>query len=637
MNFSNFSVINYSIMLALVAILIFLYFGAKDSNILKKAFIIATVIFNVIYLCWRTIFTLPLAFGLVSSIIGILLLLSEFLGFWQSLFFRFLFWKPFKNHEFPPNEFEKQPTVDVFIATYNENTKILRKTITGCLNLDYPKELINIYLCDDGRRAEAKQLCDELSINYITRQDNKFAKAGNINNALKNSSGEFIVLLDADMVPKSNFLKKTIGYFVDTAVGFVQTPQVFYNPDPYQFNLGFNKKIPNEQDFFMVDIQGGRANFNAVLHVGTNAVFRREAIDAIGGIPTGTITEDMATGMLIQAKGYQSIFVKETLCTGLCVETFSDLVKQRDRWCRGNIQVTKKWNPLFQKGLDSKQKLIYIDGFLYWFFGIQKIIYILCPLIYLIFGVVIFKATAMELLLFWTPSFFASTLVFKALTHKNRSLTWSHIYEVAMAPFLALASLSELFLGKSVPFIVTPKGVKAEKTSFSWHIALPNIILLALTIIGWVVSIPILLRGDINTVNSLIINFAWSFYNVFALVLSILICIEKPRKRASERLVADEKVIINSIDSGALSCSIEDISEDGVQVKCEVFELTPIDETSMELNIENIGIIKGEVAWSKTEKDEKTYGVKFKDTTEKEYSEVAKYISDNSEGYHDNK
>ncbi len=347
MSFPNFSVINVSIMLSMVVILFALFFGAKKSSLLRKIFILVTVLYNIIYLCWRTIFTIPIGFGIVSIIIGIILLLSEFMGFWQSLIFRILFWKPFQNHEFPPKDFEHQPTVDVFIATYNEDIKILRKTITGCLNIKYPKDLISIYLCDDGRRTEAKALCEELSINYLTRTDNKFAKAGNINNALKNSSGEFIMLLDADMVPKSSFLKKTIGYFVDEIVGFVQTPQVFYNPDPFQFNLGFNKKIPNEQDFFMFDIQGGRANFNAVLHVGTNAVFRRAAIDAIGGIPTGTITEDMATGMMIQAKGYKSIFVKETLCTGLSVETFSDLIKQRERWCRGNIQVTKKGIPSF--------------------------------------------------------------------------------------------------------------------------------------------------------------------------------------------------------------------------------------------------------------------------------------------------
>ncbi|WP_317760077.1 glycosyltransferase family 2 protein [Liquorilactobacillus mali] len=81
----------------------------------------------------------------------------------------------------------------------------------------------------------------------------------------------------------------------------------------------------------------------------------------------------MATGMLLQAKGWKTGFVNENLAIGLAPETFQDLIKQRDRWGRGNIQVAKKWNPLFLKGLTSMQKLLYIDGINYWFFGIRKI------------------------------------------------------------------------------------------------------------------------------------------------------------------------------------------------------------------------------------------------------------------------
>ena len=92
----------------------------------------------------------------------------------------------------------------------------------------------------------------------------------------------------------------------------------------------------------------------------------------------------MAVGMLLQAKGYDSEFINEELVLGLSATTFTELVKQRDRWCRGNLQVIKKFNVLFNKGLTLGQKIAYLDGVIYWLSSIQKLIYILSPLIFLL-------------------------------------------------------------------------------------------------------------------------------------------------------------------------------------------------------------------------------------------------------------
>lgn len=631
-----FSDINTYLFFATILIIFLMYIASKKSNFIKKLFIIVTIVINVVYLFWRTVFTLPLNLGIVSIIVGILLLLAEWMGFWQFLVFRLLFWKPYQNNEWPPEDFGINPTVDVFISTYNEDINILKKTITGCLNLDYPKDRLNIFLCDDGRRGEVRHLCEELGVHYLKRKDNKDAKAGNINNALRHTKGEFIMLLDADMVPKSYFLKKTIGYFVNRKMGFVQTPQMFYNPDPFQYNLRVYKKIPNEQDFFMLDIQGGRDNFNSVLHVGTNAVFRRTAIEDIGGIPTGTITEDMATGMLLQAKGYESRFVKEVLCTGLSVESFSDLVQQRERWCRGNIQVTKKWNPLTLKGLSPMQRVIYFDGFVYWFFGAQKMVYLISPFIYLVFGKVVLNASLSDMLNFWLPSYLASILAYKTLVNKTRSVTWSHIYEVATAPFLALAAMAEAIFSKPIPFRVTPKGINSERTEISFRYALPHIVLLIITLIGWTLAIVRLDVASAFSINATIISLAWSVYNIFAIVTSILVCIERPRKRNSERLATLEKITL-SLDEGA-SCQIVDISESGVKVKCE--NMTDVtEELSAPVQIKNQEFeeLDGTIVWTQNEGSQKSFGIKFSKMPNEMYRKIVGYISDHNKGYHDDK
>ncbi len=604
--------------------------GAKKR---KNVFIYLTIVFNAVYLLWRALYTLPFSYGAASAVLGLLLLGAELVGFFQSLVFRIIFIRPNRTPPHTLAEWAEPPTVDVLIATYNEDMSILRKTIIACQNLDYPPEKLSIVLCDDGNRESARALCEELGVIHMTRSDHAHAKAGNLNNALAHTRGEFVMLLDADMVPKSSFLQKTMGYLADGKVSFVQTPQIFYNPDPFQFNLHLNRRIPNEQDLFMLDIQAARANFNAVMHVGTNAVFRRSALEDIGGIPTGTITEDMATGMLLQARGYQSVFVKEVLCTGLSVESFSDLIRQRERWCRGNIQVAKKWNPLTTKGLTFAQRAIYLDGLVYWFFGIQKIIYIVCPLIYLIFSTVILQASAQDLVRFWLPSYLASFLSYRVLSRDNRSLVWRHIYEVAMAPHLALAALVEAVFARPIPFRVTPKGLNSDRPTFAWQTSLPFLFLMLATVLAW--GIPVRTAafrpGDVS---SFMINVAWSLYNAVAIGMSILVCVERPRKRTAERTVPDEPV---TVQLGANACRIADISEAGVQLECG--EDAPDRKSSEEVRLssEALGDIDAHVVWEKKADHGKRYGVAFDRYPNATYRRLLKVISDRNKGYHENR
>ena len=153
----------------------------------------------------------------------------------------------------------------------------------------------------------------------------------------------------------------------------------------------------------MRDIQEARASRDAVLHVGTNAIFRKKYVEEISGYPTCSITEDMAVGMLLQEKGYSSTLVNEELVLGLSASTFTELVKQRDRWCRGNLQVLKHFNTLFSKDLTFGQKIAYFDGAVYWFSNLQKMIYIICPLIYLLTSTLIIDSNIKTLLTTYIP------------------------------------------------------------------------------------------------------------------------------------------------------------------------------------------------------------------------------------------
>ena len=238
----------------------------KIKKSVKKMWFMINILFTVIYLVWRMFFTIPIEYGAISVIAGISLLVVEVLGMAEALV-HYNNMYSVESYPLPEVRRERFPHVDIFIATYSEETSLLYKTVNGCLHMDYPdKSKVHIYLCDDNRRPEMRALAGKMGIHYLEREDNKGAKAGNLNHVLENSHSPFIVTFDADMIPKHDFLLKTIPYFVDNdtknygksetekiKLGFVQSPQSFYNPDLFQFNLFSEGRIPNEQDYFYKD------------------------------------------------------------------------------------------------------------------------------------------------------------------------------------------------------------------------------------------------------------------------------------------------------------------------------------------------------------------------------------------------
>ena len=556
---------------ALYFIMVFALIVRKKRKYLKY-FIAFAILIQLIYILWRVNFTIPTR-NTVGFFFGVLLFIAEFIAFIQSTTHRLMFMKEYEPPRQSLDEFDELPTVDILIATYNEPVSVLRQTVAAATNQRYPKEKFRVYVCDDGRREEVRQLAEEYGAVWVVRDEHVHAKAGNLNNCLEHyASGELFLVLDADMISKSTFLQKTVGHFIDPNIALVQAPQVFYNPDPFQNNLQLYDGIPNEQDFFMREVQTRRSAFNAVLNVGTNAIFRRSAIDQIGLIPVGTITEDMATSMLLQAKGFKTLFINETLAMGLSPDSFSDYVIQRDRWCRGNIQVLKKWNPLTLPGLSFMQRLIYFDGVLYWFFGLQKIIYNLGPILFLLTGIPIYYADIFTMLVFFVPTYYASSLIFTLFSHKSRTYTWAHIYESALAPYLFLSAFSELLFSRKASFSVTPKGSALGKSYYSFRVALPHLVLAAFSITALGFGIYKMLTDVNYMIPVYLVNLFWLLYNMLGIFAALIVCFEKQRVRKHERFAIQQKITL--ILEGGKQIPVETI--DISLVACAVRPLEPI-------------------------------------------------------------
>lgn len=616
----------------LISVLLILsgcYIFGKNNQAVLRISILLFLGFQLSYLIWRTTSTLPTA-SVLSIIAGLALLFTEWMGYIQSLITSTLFWKKNKRKKVFLSSFETLPTVDIMIATYNEPVDLLRRTIVASQLMDYPDDLYEILVCDDGKREDVRVLCEELGVRHVTREDNKHAKAGNLNHAMDVSTGEIIVTMDADMIPRANFMQETLGYFSDEKVGFVQAPQAFYNDDPFQFNLFAGDRINNEQDFFMQKLEEKKDIYNATMYIGSNALFRRKTMEEIGGFATGVITEDMATGMLIQAGGWETVFVNKVLAVGLAPETFKDLLKQRDRWCRGNIQVVRKWNPLKTKGLSFMQKLLYMDGIHYWFFGLYKLVYLIAPILYLVFGIVVLNATFIDLLIYWVPAFVSSQVFANLISEKKRTTMWTNVYDSALAPSMSWAILSEIFLKGNGKFNVTRKGIQTNERQFLWRSSWFHIVLAVLSVIGIFRVILALVAPELVDlqVDSVYINLFWVLYNLAGVLLVIMIFFERPRYRTAERFVITKGANITDKDQ-RIQANIEDLSEYGARLSIDTYAIKEKLST-VDFVVEGGPALNAEVRWVDKNKDGKTeLGIQFNSLDKEQYRFVIQTIYSN--------
>ena len=494
-------------------------------SVISWIVLVLSLFFSLMYLYWRIFYSIPVEAGALPIVCNILLLVVEIFGFFESLIL-YSNLVSLKTYPLPKIEDSEYPDVDIFIATYNEPTDLLQKTINACNHLKYPdKSKVHIWVCDDNRRKEMRALAERMNVGYFDRPDNKGAKAGNLNNAMAHTSSPYIVTLDADMIVKSDFLMKTIPYFVQAKkdginLGLLQTPQCFYEPDIFQYSLYSEKNAPNEQDFFYRTIEVAKTSTNSVIYGGSNTILLRKAIEDINGFYTGSITEDFATGLLLEAKGYVSLALPEPLASGKTPDTFKEHVKQRIRWGRGVISTAKKLHIISIPGLSIFQRLSYWSSVVFWYSPIKCLIYILSPLIFAVFGIPVFKCTFMDLLIFWFPMFIAQDLCLRAYSRNSVSLKWSGIYETSIMPFLLVPVVKEMFGISTSTFAVTNKGKRPNQKEVDRKSMVPFLVLIALSVIG-IVRMLFMING-IESLGLVILAF-WIIRNLYYLIMSLFL------------------------------------------------------------------------------------------------------------------
>ncbi|WP_230486912.1 glycosyltransferase family 2 protein [Nocardioides anomalus] len=239
--------------------------------LLIRTVVVVTAVLGLNYVVWRWLFSVHWA----AWWIAVPLVVAETYSLIDSLLFGLTMWR-LRERERPPAP-APGLSVDVFITSYNEPVELVMRTARAAKAIGYPHET---WVLDDGDREEMRQACEAEGIGWITRGTHwtghaRHAKAGNLNNALLATEGEFLLILDADQVPLPEILDHTLGFFADERMALVQTPQWFENV-PEHDPLG------SQAPLFYGPIQQGKDGWNAAFFCGSNAVIRREALMQLG-------------------------------------------------------------------------------------------------------------------------------------------------------------------------------------------------------------------------------------------------------------------------------------------------------------------------------------------------------------------
>jgi cellulose synthase (UDP-forming) len=362
-------------------------------------------------------------------------------------------------------------TVDVFTtACPGEPIKMIVGTLEAIQKMTYPHKA---YLCDEGDDPELKAACQRLGVVHVTRKVKIDAKAGNINNALRQSTGDICLILDPDHIPHPEFLDRVLPYFEDQETGFVQVVQAYYN----QSESIIAYAAAEQTYHFYGPMMMGMNSYGTAQAIGANCIFRRKALESIGGHAAG-LSEDMHTAMRLHGKGWKSVYVPEPLSKGLIPNTLSAYYKQQLKWARGTFDLLfYKYYKHF-KGYTWRQRFHYLTVPLYYLFGVVNFIDILIPVLALIFAIFPWFINFYDFILLYLPIWVISIVIRQ---YMQKWLIEEHEKGFHITGgLLRCGTWWIYFLGfvytilkKKVPYLPTPKD---DKPKNNWILSIPNIL-----------------------------------------------------------------------------------------------------------------------------------------------------------------
>jgi len=433
-------------------------------------------------------------------------------------------------------KFTRDLTVDVFTTYFpGEPYEMIKKTLLAIQKIKYSH---TTYLCDEANNDHLKSFCKENNIIHVTRNNRTDAKAGNINNALLQAKGDICLILDPDHVPSDIFLDEVVPYFEDETIGFVQTVQAYYN-----IKESLVAKGAAEQTFhFYGPVMMSMNSYGTVNAIGANCVFRRKALDSIGGHAAG-LSEDMHTAMKLHAKGWKSIYVPEVFTKGLVPASLTAYYKQQLKWSRGTLELLVTVFPKLFRKFSWRQKIHYGILPFHYLSGISYLISFLIPIISLFTATTPWKGNVVNFGLILTPilvcilgiRFYSQRWVmFKS--ERGIHLTGGILQTCTW--WIFIIGFIYTVIRKKVPYLPTPKE---DKENTSWKILMPNLFVGAISIIAVIYGLSIdLTPFSIFMSGFALLNASFMFYT--------LIFAYQKQKVVSENFHSEESSPISMLD-----------------------------------------------------------------------------------------
>ena len=417
------------------------------------------VLGTMIYLSWRIGI-----FNADSLWVSAAYYAAECIGFVLGLTVIFSAWRYTHHAPGPP-----QPglSVDVLVPTYKEPLHIIRRTVMAARDIGYPHRT---WVLDDGNRAEIEALARGLGVHYLARRVNQDAKAGNLNHGLKHCRGDFVAVFDADHIAQPHALDVLLGLLANERIAMVQTPQDYYNTDAFQY-LSPRKQagLWHDQSYFYNLAQSCRESWNASSCVGTGVLYRRAALDAIGGIPVDTVTEDFQTSLKLHKQGWQTRYLNEPVAYGIAAADLADYYKTRHRWAHGNLATLRQERILTCAGLTLKQRLSYLSLGLIYLEGWQQLLLFLIPLCALVLGWAPFEISLFNVLIVLLYPI-AGYLILQEFGCGFSRFWTNELFAMARWP-VHLVSAAAL-LGRKLPWRSSAKNIQGQ---VSWRLMMPQL------------------------------------------------------------------------------------------------------------------------------------------------------------------
>jgi len=371
-------------------------------------------------------------------------------------------------------------SVDVFTtAASGEPIEMTQSCLLALKNMRYPHKT---FLLDDSHNPLLKDFCHQQNIGYITRHDKQFAKCGNVNNGLRQSDGEFVLIVDPDHIVEPHFLDRVLGYFNDPEVGFVQTAQAYHNQEK-----SFVAKAGAEQTYlFYGPVLTAMGALGASLSIGTNCTFRRKALESIGLYQPG-LAEDLHTSMAIHSRGWKSVYVPEILARGLTPEDLASYFHQQLKWSRGVLELLLNRFAGYAKTMSWLQRSLYVLSMSFYFESIMMAVNMLLPLLYLWMNQTPTNFSPFEFFFYLSPWLFNTVILFFysqrfLCDSREKGLMWRGLILQILSYPIHILGIVYALIGKQIPYLPT---AKAPADTYPLAMLFPQILIVVATLLGF--------------------------------------------------------------------------------------------------------------------------------------------------------